>query len=182
MENKTLETSPEMEPKKRSKIASLFLNHKIIFLLLIVILVLIVYHMITISSLENEYSEKTQTLKKEYVLQIDSMRVANLQQTITVFSWAVRSELSRGNLEGVNQFFLNFVKEKDVRMISLINPQNSKIILSTDKKNEGETVTEKQILDVDYLTVIADSAQLQAIVPIMGLNSRIGVLVVDIAK
>lgn len=182
MEDNLEETNSVTEPKKKNKLMGFILRHIIIFLLLIVILVFVVYHMITINNLESEYTEKTQTLKKEYVLQIDSIRVANLQQTITVFSWAVRSELSRGNLEEVNQFFLNFVKEKDVRMISLINPENSQVMLSTDKKNEEQTITEKQILNVDNLTVIADSTQLQAVVPIMGLNSRIGILVVDIDK
>jgi hypothetical protein len=182
LEDNTKETNELIEPKKQNKFLGFILRHKIIFGLLIVILVLIAYHMITINSLENEFAEKTNTLKKEFVLQIDSMRVANLQQTIMVLSWAVRSELNRGNLEEVNQFFLNFVKEKDIRMISLINPQNSKIILSTDKKNEGQMVTDKQILDVTDLTVMADSSQLQVVVPIMGLNAVSGVLVVNVVK
>lgn len=170
------------EPKKKNKLMGFIFRHKMIFLLLIIILVLIAYHMIIINGLKYEYSQKTEALKKEYVLQIDSMRVANLQQTITVFSWAIRSELSRGNLEEVNQFFLNFVKEKDVQMISLINPENSEMILSTDKKNEGQIVTDKQILDVNNLTIMSDSSQVQAVIPIMGLNSKIGILVVNIGR
>lgn len=182
MEDDTKGTNEVMEPKKQNKLLGFILRHKMIFGMLIVIIVLIAYHMITINSLENEFAEKTNTLKKEFILQIDSMRVANLQQTIMVFSWAVRSELNRGNLEEVNQFFLNFVREKDIRMISLINPENSKIILSTDKKNERQIVTDKQILGVTDLTVMADSTQLQFVVPIMGLNAVSGVLVVDVIK
>ncbi|MEO8232176.1 MAG: hypothetical protein ABI638_07825, partial [Ignavibacteriota bacterium] len=147
MENKLEGNNFVKEPKQKNKLMRFILNHKMVFLLLIIILVLIAYHMIIEKGLKYEYSQKAEALKKEYVLQIDSMRVANLQQTITVFSWAIRSELSRGNLEEVNQFFLNFVKEKDVQMISLINPENSEIILSTDKNNEGQIVTDKQILD-----------------------------------
>ena len=182
MKNKLEENNLVTEPKKKNKLMKFILNHKMYFLLLIIILVLIVYHMIIVNSLKNEYSQKTEALKEEYTLQIDSMRIANLQQTITVFSWAIRSELSRGNLEEVNQFFLNFVKEKDVQMISLIDPDNSKIILSTDKKNEGQIATDKQILDVNNLTIISDSSQIQAVIPIMGLNSKIGILVVTIVR
>jgi hypothetical protein len=138
--------------------------------------------MIRINSLESEYSVRTGTLKKEYALQIDSMKIANLQQTIKVFSWAVRSELNRSNFEEVNQFFLTFVREKDIRMINLINPENGEIILSTDKKNEGQIISDNQIMGVTDLTVLADSEQLKVVVPIMGLNIKNGVLVVEVIK
>ena len=138
--------------------------------------------MIRINILENEYTTKTDTLKKEYTLEIDSIRIVNLKQTIKVFSWAIRSEMNRNNLEQVNQFFLTFIREKNVRMINLINPENAKIILSTNKKNDGQEVTDKQILDVSELKVLEDSVKIQVIVPIMGLNKKMGVLVVEVIK
>ncbi len=67
-------------------------------------------------------------------------------------------------------------------MINLINPENGKIILSTDKKNEGQIISDKQILNVTNLTVMADSSQLQVVVPIMGLNIKNGVLIVEVIK
>ena len=170
------------ETKKQNKLLAFILRHKMVFALLLIIAVLLVYHMIRINSIESDFTAKTVTLKKEYTLKIDSMKIANLQQTIKVFSWAVRSELNRSNLEEVNQFFLTFVKEKDIRMIDLINPENGEIILSTDKKNEGQIISDKQIMDVTDLTVLADSMQLKVVVPIMGLNIKNGVLVVEVIK
>lgn len=171
-----------IESKKPSKLLGFILNHKIIFILLLIICALLIYHVIKINVIENEHARTTEILKKEYSLHIDSMRIANLQQTIRVFSWAVRSEMNRDNLEEVNQFFLTFVKEKDIRMITLINPENSKIILSTDKKNEGQEINDRQILDAMDLKVLADSSQLQLVVPIMGLNIKKGVLVVEVIR
>ena len=168
--------------KKPNKLVAFVLRHKVVFTLLLIIAVLLVYHMIRINSIESEFAAKTVTLKKEYTLKIDSMKIANLQQTIRVFSWAVRSELNRSNLEEVNQFFLTFVREKYIRMIDLINPENGEIILSTDKKNEGQIISDKQIMGVTDLTVLADSMQLKVVVPIMGLNIKNGVLVVEVIK
>ncbi len=176
------EENEKDKPKKQSRLIGFVLRHKMFFTLLLIIAVILAYHMIRINSLESEFAAKTVTLKKEYTLKIDSMKIANLQQTIRVFSWAVRSELNRNNLEEVNQFFLNFVKEKGIRMIDLVNPENGTIILSTDKKNEGEIMNDRQIMDVTDLKVFADSTQLKVVVPIMGLNVKNGVLIVEVIK
>ena len=181
-QNEENEIDKTIETKKPNKLLAFVLRHKMVFTLLLIIAVLLVYHMIRINSIESEFAAKTVTLKKEYTLKIDSMKIANLQQTIKVFSWAVRSELNRSNLEEVNQFFLTFVREKDIRMIDLINPENGEIILSTDKKNEGQIISDKQIMGVTDLTVLADSMQLKVVVPIMGLNIKNGVLVVEVIK
>lgn len=170
------------DTKKPSRILGYILKHKMIFTLILIIMIILGYHMIIVNSLESEFAAKSVSLKKEYTLKIDSIKIANLQQTIKVFSWAVRSELNRENFEEVNQFFLNFVKEKGIRMINLVNPENGTIILSTDKKNEGETMTDKQLLDVTDLKVFADSTQLKVAVPIMGLNTKNGVLIVEVIK
>ena len=180
--NEDKEINQTLETKKPSKLLGFILKHKMVFTLLLIIVVLILYHIIKINNLESEYTEKTDTLKKEYALKIDSMKIANLQQTIKVFSWAVRSEMNRSNLEEVNQFFMNFVREKDIRIINLINPENGKIILSTDKKNEGQIISDKQIMDVADLTVLEDSEKLMVVVPIMGLNKKNGVLVVEVIR
>jgi len=176
------EENEKDKPKKQSRLIGFVFRHKMFFTLLLIIAVILAYHMIRINSLESEFAAKTVTLKKEYTLKIDSMKIANLQQTIRVFSWAVRSELNRNNLEEVNQFFLNFVKEKGIRMIDLVNPENGTIILSTDKKNEGEIMNDRQIMDVTDLKVFADSTQLKVVVPIMGLNVKNGVLIVEVIK
>ena len=181
-QNEEKELSETAKNKKPGKLLGFILRHKMVFTLLLIIVAILVYHMIRINSLESEYSVRTGTLKKEYALQIDSMKIANLQQTIKVFSWAVRSELNRSNFEEVNQFFLTFVREKDIRMINLINPENGEIILSTDKKNEGQIISDNQIMGVTDLTVLADSEQLKVVVPIMGLNIKNGVLVVEVIK
>ena len=74
------------------------------------------------------------------------------------------------------------LEKKIYALINLINPENGEIILSTDKKNEGQIISDRQIMDVTDLTVLADSMQLKVVVPIMGLNIKNGVLVVEVIK
>jgi hypothetical protein len=168
------------EIKKPNKFLELIKTHKIVAVLLVIIVVLLAYFLIKIQLMENDFDEKSAFLEKEYTVKIDSLRLRSMEQTINVFSWAVRSELNRENLEEVNNFFLTFVKEYGIITISLVNPDNNKIILSTDKKNEGELFTEFNISDINEMKLIEINNSKTVATPIMGLNKKTGVLVVRI--
>ena len=155
-------------------------SNKAIVVLILIIIALLIYFTIRINVMENEFVEKTETIKKEHLILIDSVNIAGLQQTIKVFSWAVRSEMNRNNLEEVNNFFLTFVKEKGIRMINLINSENSRIILSTDKKNEGQEITDPQIINVSDLKMYEKDGKKYLITPITRLNKSIGIMMVEI--
>lgn len=175
--------TPEVkEEKKSNKFAALILRHKFVSLLLVVIAALVIYHLITINSIESKYEEAKTNIIKEYTTKIDSIKISNVQQVVNVFSWAVRSELMRNNLEQVDQFFLTFVKDNNVRRVDLINPETSTIILSTDKKNEGIVTENRNILLVEDIKVIQDSVNISVVAPVMGLNKKIGILNVEIIK
>lgn len=133
-----------------------------------------------INTLEGEHNSALETTKKEYTLRLDNTKLANMQQTVKVFSWAVRSEMRRNNLEEGNNFFSAFIREKGIKVISLIDPVSRKIILSTDKKNEGREITDEQILNMPELRVLEDANIKSVITPIMGLNKKIGILRVDV--
>lgn len=180
MEDSTQKTNEVVETKKQNMFLSFILKHKFVFALLFVIIVMIIYHLILINSMVNKYDEKIKTLEREHVLQIDSIRIANLQQTIKVFSWAVRSEMNRNNLEEINNFFLTLIKEKGIRIINLVDPESARIILSTDKKNQGEQISDSQILNISSLKLLQREDKLFIVTPIMGLDRKSGILIVEI--
>ena len=113
---------------------------------------------------------------------MDSLKVANYKLTSKVFSWAIRSEMLRNNNEQVDQFFLSFIKDPNVKKIQLINPDNAVVILSTDKKDEGQKIDIQKIYQTDSLTVVREDDILKIYNPIMGLNKKIGLLVIEIAN
>lgn len=180
MENDVKKTEEIVETKKESKMFSFILRHKFAIGLLVVIIILITYHLISIGRLENSYFEKINSMQTEHKLEIDSIQIERLQQITKVFSWAVRSEMNRNNLEEVNNFFLTFVKEKGIKKINLVDPESSIIKLSTDKKIQGEQLIDSQILNISSLTVIEKDNQLLMVTPIMGLDRKIGILIFEI--
>lgn len=102
-----------------------------------------------------------------------------LKTLMMPFSWAVRTALLSGNVEQVDQYLYQFVREQNFELI-LVADANGKIISSTNQKYKGEAFTshfDKALLSSDS-TVVSTSNQRSITVasPIMGLNSRLGTL------
>lgn len=130
--------------------------------------------------MQRDFKRIQELLHHSHMAQMDSLKITSSEQTVRVFSWAVRSEMNRNNLEEVNNLFLAFVKEDRVRMIHLINPANSTIILSTDKKNEGLKVTNAGFLYVTEQVILEEEEKTFIVSPIMGINRMMGILAVEI--
>lgn len=163
-----------------SRFLEVILNNKIIFLLVLVLIVLLVYFLIKTNSMQSKFDNTVESIRTEYTNQIDSLKTTSSIQTVKVFSWAVRSEMNRNNLEEVNNLFLAFVRENRVQMINLINPENATIILSTDKKNEGQQVKNEDLLNITEQKIIVDEGRKLLVSPIMGINRMMGILVVEV--
>lgn len=170
------------EEKKKSAILAFLWKHKLPVLLIAIICAMLLYYNLKISGIESEQSEKLDLQLKNYKNQIDSLNVLNAEQTVKVFSWAIRSEMIRNNIEQVDQFFLAFIKEKGIEQIDLIDPQSAKIILSTDKKQEGMAVSDKLVLQIEETVSRGDSLGISILSPIMGLGKKIAVLSIEIKK
>ncbi len=179
MEEKT--NNSEEKPKKNVFTTFLWKN-KIPVFLIVIIGAIVLYYNLRINSIESTHFEEMSSTIRNYNLQIDSIQISSLTQTVKVFSWAIRSEMIRNNIEQVNQFFLAFIKEKGVERIDLINPESALIILSTDMKQEGITISDSRILQAENTITVQDSVGLRIISPIMGLEKKIGIISVKIKE
>jgi len=96
-----------------------------------------------------------------------------------VFSWAIRSELTRENKEQVNQFFLNFIKEPGVSKVEFVNALDGRVMLSTNKKDEGLVFPNQVALATTETINYRNDSVLSIVSPVMGLNNKLGVLVIE---
>ena len=104
----------------------------------------------------------------------------NMSLMMTTFVWAVRSEMTRGNEEQVDQYFRQLVKSEKVAEIILADPEG-KILLASNKKNEGNQITSEYgniVQDLEEMTIINRGNIKIAAAPIMSVNRRIGNLLV----
>ncbi len=95
------------------------------------------------------------------------------------FVWAIRKEMLRENYEQVNEYIVQFVKEPRVRQV-LVTDAAGTVVAATDKKFEGRPIAELRpgiAMDNEDTMVTADPAgDLLVLTPVMGLNSRLGSL------
>jgi len=177
-ENKSENQVTKKEIKK-SKFGAFVLRHKLVFTLLFVIVVISLWAFIKISLIENQFKKDTLKLKSDYENKIDSLTTKNLMLTSKVFSWAIRSELTRDNKEQVNQFFLSFIKEHGVSKVEFVSAPDGKITLSTNKKDEGTMYTNQVALMSNETINFKNDSVLNVVTPVMGLNNKLGVLVIE---
>lgn len=184
MENQT-EPKPQkpfFQKLKEDKTLAFLNKHKLSFALLLVLLVVFIFFTIKTRNLEKEHFARQQKLTEHYDLAIDSLQISNVELAVKAFSWAVRSELLRDNIEQVNQFFISFVQEPGIINVKLVNQRTAIVTLSTNKKEEGSPFENPQLLQSDEQVVTATDNHILAITPIMGMNVKLGVLVVEVQK
>ncbi len=94
--------------------------------------------------------------------------------------WAVRSELLKGNLEQIDDYFRRYVREANITGVVLVDDRDS-ILVATDKKLEGtpgSAAFPADLLAISQTTTDTTSAGVvRTAVPIMGFDSRMGTLV-----
>jgi predicted negative regulator of RcsB-dependent stress response len=129
-----------------------------------------------------EHETETVKLIEMYNHKMDSVGLANTLISVKAFGWAVRSELMRGNMENIDLLFNNFVKEANIEQIDLVNPATVNVVKSTNKKEEGMAITNPYILGTDKQITQPDSKGYKIINPVMGLDTKIGILIITVSK
>lgn len=124
-------------------------------------------------------------VKKDLTAQADSALLhqnqAMLKMSAKPLVWAIRSEMLRNNLDEINVFNTDLVKEKNVTEVTLINGVG-KIINSTDKKLEGTMANDAymQYLKTDSVQVLTLSdSTARLVAPVMGYQSKLGVVILN---
>lgn len=158
-----------------------FLNKQKYYLTLILIIaILFIWNNSKIRSLEKKSEQEKLEIVDNYKMKLDSLNAANMQLVAKTFSWAIRSELTRGNKDQINQLFNELIKTPGIIKLQLINPAKSVIEISTNKKDEG-------LRNVDYVNIkgqetISGLSDLKIVTPISGLNNQIGVFILEVNK
>jgi hypothetical protein len=174
-------TQTESKPTFKVKLIAFLKNNKAASVLSIALIVVFIWFSVKIRVNEKNFNNEKTQLITQYESTIDSLQIAQLEFATKVFSWSVRSELLRNNSENLNQLLSVFVKESGADLVQLIKPEDKMVLLSSDKKFEGNPYKGNLDFELKESTIIREENNLQLIVPVMGFNNKIGILVVEIA-
>lgn len=182
MKDKKEDNYSKEEHKSENFFLKLIKKHIVVLILVLIIIGVFLYSMVRVNMLERQYEKQTDKLISEYNVKIDSLTISNMKLTARVFTWAIRSEMIRENREEVYHFFGDFIKEPKVTNIQLIDPDSFEVMLSTDKKDEGVVVENKDLYDIDELFIKTEPAFVKFINPVMGLDRKLGILVIKMDR
>lgn len=179
-------TSQPQSPNTDKKSTAKFFNSMRIGLLItsgffiVLIAALLIWKNSEIASLKKESKKKEALIKQRADEVVELAHLNHLKLLAKPYVWAIRTEIMKGNIEAVNLYSNDMVKEKNFKAISVVNDKGI-IISSTDKKLEGafySIIGKEQFLKVD--STISEKINENTILvssPVMGFNKRLGTLI-----
>lgn len=153
----------------------------IIVTLMLFIAALWIWKNSQITNIRKEAAKQSENIQALARKSIVDANVKSMEILAKAYVWAVRSELLEGNLNQVNLYANDMVKEPNFQSIIVANEKGT-IISSTNKKNEGNafsTAGKADYLSIDHTIVdnINDSILVMSS-PIMGFNNKLGTLMI----
>lgn len=164
---------------KESRVKKLLLNNKLVILVLFLLVIVFAWGQIKLNKANRDANKKIEEINVSYNLKFDSLQLASKERMSKVFSWSVRSEMIRENVEQVAVLINNYVQEEGVKNVKLINPTSQMVVLSTNKREENRAFDSPELLNLNQLEVHQTEEALMHLIPIMGLNQRMAILVVE---
>jgi hypothetical protein len=154
-----------------------------VFITVIILVPVLIYFIkqCEISKLKEQHSARMIEIQKKDSSFVAQTNNVNLGTVVRVLAWAVRSEVTRANLDQANQYIAELVKTKAYKQVIVI-ADDGRVILSTDKKYEGEkfiTFFTDELLGNNEVKIIPQKdGNLMASAPVMGDDKRLGTVVV----
>ncbi|RVT98432.1 hypothetical protein EOD41_16710 [Mucilaginibacter limnophilus] len=162
-------------------------NKRTVLITIVIALVLIgalwVWKSIEIGHLKEQAATENQALKKAADEKIVQVHSDHLKLLAKPFVWALRTEMLQGNLNQVNLYMSDLVKEKNIQRVVIANNKGI-IVASTNKKDEGQqfaTIGKAAAAATDETSIEAAGHVLTMTSPVMGFNNRLGTLLIRYA-
>ncbi|MEI6846835.1 MAG: hypothetical protein WCK32_02180 [Chlorobiaceae bacterium] len=95
-------------------------------------------------------------------------------------AWAVRKELIKQNYDQIDEYFNQLIKRKVFGLIMLVDPSGT-ITVSTDRKFQGRSFSSRypglKLNAAGAVSYKVQEGKSLYLIPVMGLNERIGTIV-----
>jgi hypothetical protein len=170
--------------KPARSFVSRFLRYTVGFLLLLLVVLVVgiyVWKTLAVRSLERQMEIQRSEMLVERDRALNAQAKDMLRLTALPLAWAVRSEMMRGNLDPVDDYFRELIRKPGVLLIALIDKED-KVVLATNRKLETQSAVglfSKAIREADDIVIEDSESLLRMGVPIMSFNEKLGILVME---
>ena len=146
---------------------------------LLLLLVLWFWKAMEIKGLKKAFTASKIELHEKATREIVGNNEIHLKLLAKPMIWALRTEMMQGNLNQVNLYLIDLVKERNFQSIAIANDEGV-IISSTNKKEEEmpfTSISKKEYLVSNETTIENEGDSVLIMTsPIMGFNNRLGTL------
>lgn len=155
-------------------------RHFLSLFLLLLLIVSVIWGYIANNNTAKTYEKQITEINIEHKEELNEIKAEHLKQLVSTLALAVRSEMIAENMNQVNQYFVQSLNNVNVERLILVNQSTGKAILSTNKKDEGAVFNKRELVDTKGpITKVYDGLTYAA-TPIMGLNTQMGVLIMQV--
>ncbi|MBN1568308.1 MAG: PDC sensor domain-containing protein [Acidobacteria bacterium] len=180
---KSSNESLEAPQESRHKWSALFLSNwrlKGALILMLLIAGMYGWKNLAVKKVEKETEKQAAKLTETTGQILMEKNRALLRMTAIPLSWVVRMEMPKGNYDNIDQYFKQIIKEDRFKVI-LLAGTDGKIMVATDRRMEGADLSQyypASLLE-QYETTVSElnSEELIVAAPVIGLTSKLGVLV-----
>lgn len=177
---KITENAPEEGNKKITE-KPFWKKHFLKLFLVLLVIVSFFWGFINNQMTIKNHKKEIAALKENHENEINKLQQEEAKKVISTLAFSVRSEMIAENMNQVNQYFLQSLKNLDVERVLLVNQNSGKVILSTNKKDEENLFEIKKLLTAKEATIYeAGGEKWFVATPIMGLNTQLGVLIMEV--
>ena len=161
------------------KVSDFFKRNIPAVVLALLLILVFIWFSVKIDNNKNHFENEKIQLITKYETERDSLQINNLVFASSVFSWSIRSEMLRNNMENLNQLLTVFVKKSGANVVQLVNPDTKIVLVSSDEKFEGNPYPGKLDYELSDPIVLKEASGVRILTPVMGFNNTIGILVVE---
>ena len=145
------------------------------------VVILFIWKTVAVRSVETRMLAERQSLIENARKELHANTQTLLRLTTIPLTWSVRREMLKDNYDQINEYIVRLVKEPEVKQV-IIAKQGGVIAAASDKKLEGSSISvflSPEDLKREEITLtLQDGGMVRAVAPIMGLNARIGTLLI----
>ncbi|HPU46413.1 MAG TPA: hypothetical protein PLQ91_02125 [Bacteroidales bacterium] len=161
----------EEKPKKKSW----FKQNVGATIVMIIMLIAIIFLGINLMVKQKQHKEEIADVNAKNTALVDSLKKDNFTWLTKVFTWTVRSEMLRENLEQVKLYSQEFIKYQYVDNIKVVDP-SGRVIFSSDMKDQS-VITEWS--NINKLAVIQQNNKTIIASPVLGNDKILGAVVIE---
>lgn len=152
-----------------------------IYLLVVVALALLVWKLVAESSMQSEHESALKNLKESTTEQLETRTLDLVRATGTAAGFAVREALMEDDVTRLRKYSDELVRKTSAETF-MVTSQDGTVIVSSDRNREGGMVDDTfhslfGSLDSPLFERVEENSY-RAIVPLTGLNQRIGMLII----